>query len=136
MNFRTSFLEVGGAIFVMNSILLFMCLTPLRLTQQPQYSISVCARKDLSILYLSPFPFSLLSVNYSLCIWYAQYTLVRINRSSKYTRINSNPWNKSFIFWWKMSCEFENPIGRRLYWYSPHGRTIVHKLLAFLIIRI
>ena len=29
---------------------------PSRVTQKPKYSISVCTNKDLSILYLSPFP--------------------------------------------------------------------------------
>ena len=40
------------------------------------------------------------------------------------------------IFCWKISGEFAAPIGRRLYWFYPQGRIIVHKLLAFLLSRI
>ena len=117
----------------MASIVIFICLTPLSVTQKPKYSISVFLKKDYSILYLSPFSLSLLSVHYRFCIWYVQSLLVRNSRSSMYERMNLNPWNKSFIFCWKMSGEFATPIGRRLYRYFPHGRIIVHKLLAFLL---
>ena len=60
----------------------------------------------------------------------------RITRSSMYAGINSNPWNKSFIFCWKMSGELVTPIVRCLYQYFPHGRRIVHKLLGFLLSQI
>ena len=108
--------------------------TPSHVTQKPKYPISVCLKNYFSILHLSSFSFILLSINYSFYTWSVQSTLVKTNRSSMNTRMNSNPWNKSFIFYWKMSGEFETPIVRRLYWYSPPVRIIVHKLLAFLLI--
>ena len=120
----------------MASIFLFMGLTPSRVTQKLQYSNSVCQKKYLSILHLSTFSFSLLSVNSNFCIWYVQSPLVMINRLYIYARINSNTWNKSFIFCCKMSGEFPTPIGRRLYRYFNNGIIILHKLLAFLISRV
>ena len=115
----------------MASIFLFMSLTTSRVTHKTKYSISVCLKKDFSVLHLSPYTFSLLIVNSKLCIWSFQYPLVNINILSMYQKMNSNPWNKSFIFCWKFSGEFTTPIGRCLYRYFPHGRIIVHKLLAF-----
>ena len=40
------------------------------------------------------------------------------------TRMNSNQWNKSFIFCWKMSGELATPIGRRLYRYCSDRKII------------
>ena len=94
--------------------ILFMGLIPLRVTQKPKYSISVCPEKYFSMLHLSPFSFSLLSVNYSFCAWSVKSSLVKINKSSMYARINLNPWNKSFIFCWKFSGEFADLVGRHL----------------------
>ena len=44
--------------------------------------------------------------------------------------MNSNPWNKSFIFCSKMDGELLTPIGRRLLWYFTYGGIFGHKLLA------
>ena len=120
----------------MASMFLSMGLTPSPVTQKPKYSISACPKNDFSILNLSPFPFSLLSVNYSFFTWSVQYTLVKIYRSSMYARINPNQWNKSFIFCWRMSGDFATPIDIRLYQYFPQGKINIHKLLAFLLSRI
>ena len=99
-NFYNYLRGVGGAILVMASIFLFMGLTPSHVIQKPKYSILVFPKKDISILHLSHFSLSLLSVDSNLHIWSFQSTLVRINISSMHTRMNPNLWIKSFIFCW------------------------------------
>ena len=58
---------------------------------------------------------------------------LKIKISSTYACINSNIWNKSFIFCCIMSGELEIPIGKSLQQYFPQGRMIIHKLLFLLI---
>ena len=50
--------------------------------------------------------------------------------------INSNSWNNSVIFCWKMSGEFAIDIGRIVGKYFPQGMIIMHKLLVLLLIQI
>ena len=126
-------LVLGGFIWLIASIFLFMGLTPSHVTQKPKYSISVCLKNDLWVLYLSPFPSSLLRVNSSFCTWSVQSPFVRIKSSYIHAQMNSNPWNKSLIFCLKMSDKLDTPVGRCLYQYFPHRRIIVHKLLKFLL---
>ena len=96
------------------SILLLISFMPLCVTQNHKYSPPVCPKKELSIFHLSPFSFSLFSVNCNFCKWSVQYSFSTIKSLSMYARITSNPWNKSFIFCWKISGELAIPIGRRL----------------------
>ena len=110
---------------------LFMDLTQSSVTQKPKYSISVLPKYEFSILYSSPFPFSLLRIISTFCRWSIQSHFLRIKREYMYAQMNYNSWNKAFILYWKMSDEIATPIGRRLYQYFPHGRIILHKLLAF-----
>ena len=53
-------------------------------------------------------------VNYNFFTWYVQHLFINIKRSYTYTSINPIPWNKSFIFCWKMSGELSTPIGKCL----------------------
>ena len=85
---------------------------------------------NFSILHLSPFALSFVSNSSNLFKWLDQSSLVIIKMSLIYALINYIPRNISFIFSWKLSGELNTPIGGRLYLYFPHGRIIVHKLLA------
>ena len=95
-------------------IILSVGFTPLCVTQIPKYSIFVFLKNFFSMLHLSHFSFSSFRVNFNFCTWSFLSLFVNNKRSSIYTQINSNPWNKSLIVFYKMSGDLETPIGRRL----------------------
>ena len=106
---------------------------PVCVTMKPIYSILVCFKNYFSILHLSPLDVRFFSTSSNLFEWSYQSLLMIIKRSSMYTLINSILRNISFILSWIMSQEVHTPIGRRLYFYFPHWRIILHTLLASLL---
>ena len=130
MNSHTSFVLFGGITFTMASTFLFIGPIPVWVTQKPIYSIYVCPKYEFSIWNLTPLSLSFCRVSSNFSKQSYQSYLVVINRSSMYAWINSNPQNIYFIFSWKVPGELLTPIGRRLYRSFPHGRIIVHMLLA------
>ena len=74
---------------------IFFCLyflsigfTPSNVTQKPKYSISVCPKKDFSILHLSTFALKLFVVDYNSCTLSIQSPFDHIKISSMYARIS------------------------------------------------
>ena len=120
--------------FILGIVIFFNGFDAITCNQKPKYSISAFLKKYFSISYLSLFSFSLSGVDSNLFTWSVQYPSVKINRSSRHALINSNPWNKSYIFCWIFYGELATPIDRRLYWYFPHRIMIIHELLAFFLI--
>ena len=88
--------------------------TPSRVTQKPWNSIWLWLKKYFTILYLFPLPFILYKVSSDFCTWYVHYLFVNIKRWYIYAPINSNYWNKSFIFYWIMYGGLLTPTGRHL----------------------
>ena len=130
MNARTCFWLFGGFIFTMGSTILCIGIIPFRVTHKPRYYILVCPKNDFSFLHLSPLSLSFCSVSTKFSRLSDQSSLVIIKSSSMHAQIYSNI---SFIFSGKMSGELLTPISRRLYRYLPHGRMILHRLLASLL---
>ena len=125
--YKLSYLFLGSMWIPISycSIFILMGFTPLRVDQNPKYSILVWPNNDLSILQSIPFSFSLFRDNSNLFTWSVQSRFVNIKILSMYACINSNPWNKSFIFCWKISAGLSIPIGRWLWQYFPHGKMVV-----------
>ena len=68
-----------------------MGLTQLRVTHKPKYSISVCPKNYLSILHLSLFSFSLISLNSNFFTFSVQSPFAKIKMLYMYTWMNSKP---------------------------------------------
>ena len=63
----TYFQELSDLILVIYFIFIFSILVPSRVTQKPKYPILIFPKNEFSILHLSYFSFSLLSVTNSFC---------------------------------------------------------------------
>ena len=115
MTAHTCFWVFGSVIFTMASNFLFIGRIPFQVTQKPRYSIVVCPKNGFLILHLSPFSLRFYIVSSIFSKWSYQLPLVIMSRSSMYTRINSNPWNLLFIFYWKFSEKLQTPIIKNFY---------------------
>ena len=133
MNTRTCFWCFGRVIFNMASNFFIYQSDYIPIHQETQIFHLGFSKEWPFGITLNPVVFNFFSVSYNFSKWSDQSPLVIIISSSMYAQINSNPRNISFIFAWKMSGELQIPIGRILYLYFPHGRIIVHRLLASLI---
>ena len=93
MKWWTYLWEVGGFIFLLLLLYIYIGFMPSCITQKPKYSILVCLKKYFSVLYLSTFSFSLFRVNYIFCTWFFQCTFVNTKISSIYAWIDFIGWS-------------------------------------------